>query len=253
MQLTKKHLSLLGSIINFILLVILPVLTYLNFSNVDSSIDYNSYLLRLNSLTTQLVIIGSFISCLMVLSFFLKPFSLFKLVISLSVDIFYIFYIIVGSKVENFEISVGNVYLNIDFSQVNLFLIAIPVLAIVRYLFKFVFGYKEMKYNLVIIEAIASGKSYTKSQIRKTILKNVKIDNKLKKCVLQKFDDLFKTLEIQRIIIKRRSFTLSQSGRNLLKFQKDYTYSSQEPLSNLEVWTESDLQKYAKIRNKKGV
>jgi len=239
----------------FICLVILPVIVYLDVLNLNhySSINANPFLTRLKKITIYLVILGVFIVFLMIIAFFLKSISYQKLGILILIEALYISYLITSASTEVFEINVGKVYLKIDISVLNLFIIPVPIIAIFRTIVKFVYERRDILSKLIILKALIGCDGTSISQIRKSILKNQEIKLHLKTNVLKNFKETIRSLEIHPpypLIAKnnKSKYRVTKTGKEFLSYFGYDIYNDEKQIQTLQVWTESDLTKLARKR-----
>ena len=254
----NKKIILRGAILVITLLVtvILPLYIYLETLNLnlDPKIDINSYLNRLERNTSLIIIIGIITMLLLLISFFLNSNSIFKLTLSISIKLLYIFYIIIASNSEIFEIITGNVYLKVDFSALNLFLLGIPILFIIRSIIIYIYARREFLCTLIILETISINNITPKIKIRKNMIKNREINQKIKRYLLKNFNEFIMSLETHQyyplIVRMNKGYKVTKAGQNVLNHRRYTTYEEEPQFNILQVWTESDLEKLARKRAK---
>ncbi|MFX1312267.1 MAG: hypothetical protein ACFFHD_06610 [Promethearchaeota archaeon] len=256
----KKRKILIGILftsLNFLVAVLIPLVILMEFYGSSEILDINidDFLYRLEQGTVYLVIIGSLITFFILLTYFQKPFTNGKLIFSLIPEILYIFYIILASQMQNYFFNVQDVKLVIDFSNVYLSLLGVPILVMIRILHNFMANINDFKINLTILIAIKkSNKLKTKKQVKNYILNNIDSDNKLKDKLIHNFSKYFTKLEKDIYIRKKNRYVLTLKGNilvqnyenrqrfNLLKskFIEILPTTKKVPL---QVWTEKDLEK----------
>ena len=244
---------------NFLITVIVPliILMEIHDSSKTLDIDIDEFLTRLEQGTVYLVIIGSLITFFIILTYFQKPFTNGKLIFSLIPEMLYIFYIFLSSQMQNYFFNIQDVKLVIDFSNVYLNLVGVPILVMIRILYNFMANLNNFKIKLTILIAIKKGVSLkTKNQVKKYILNNINADNKLKDKLIHNFSKYFSGLEKDKnpFIRKKSCYVLTLSGSTLVR-----NYENQQKFNllkskfievlptakkvPLQVWTEKDLKK----------
>jgi len=181
----------------------------------------------------------------------LDPISVGKIMISILTGVLYIVYIIISVNAEILEIGVAWFYLRIDYSVFGLFIIPVPILAIIRNLLIFIYEYKSIRCKLAILEALAKNKVGSQNQIRKFILKSKEINPNIKRHVLKDFKEILHELETHHphpLIIRQSQYKVTRTGQNFLKRYGIKSFKEDKSLSNLEVWTEEDIEKFARKR-----
>ena len=260
-KLTDKKKTILlkvcAIIATFIITIIIPLIVYLQAldMNYGTDVDASSYLNRLERNTIQIIIIGIIITVFLLISYLLKPFSVYKLTISIAIKILIIISIIVASSSEIFEIRVENLYLKVDFSVLNLFILPVPVLFITRTILRYIYKRKELVCTLIILETILIKNSNSKSKIRKSVIKDKDINKKLKKYLFKNFDEIIHNLESRSyypfIVRVANGFRVTKAGQDFLGRYGNEILAKDDQIGYLEVWTESDLEKLARKRAKK--
>ena len=254
---TKTNLLKVGTLVTtFIVTVILPLIFYLQALNMQlgPDIDINSYLARLESNTIQTIIIGILITILLSITYLLNPFSGYKLSLSILIKFFYIGYIIIVSSSEIFEIGLGNLYLKVDLSALNLFILPVPVLFIARTILRYIYNRKEHLSTLIILDAIVINDVNSKTKIRKLIAGNGDINKNLKSYLLKNFNTIIDSLESRSnypLIVKiKNRYRATKAGQDYLARYGYTNLNKDQQLGNFQVWTESDLEKLARERAK---
>jgi hypothetical protein len=187
--------------LTFIILVLLPIVLYSG------------------ALALNFIVLGIIITSLIFISYLLRPISLPRLVVTLSIEILYIFYIVNSASVDIFEVSASSVSISVNFSYVSLLLIPVPVLAIIRSIMKYVYESKEIQYKVVILKVVLLEDLHSKTKIRKSLLKNVSINKKVKKSLLRNFNDILEELQIESpslLNLKKGSYFITKAGENLV-------------------------------------
>lgn len=246
-------------IITFIFSILLPLYVYLDTLtlNLDPSIDITSYLNRLEQNTLRMIIVGILILGMLLISYLLNPILVYNLGVSILTKVFYMIYIIFASDSEIFELVAGNVYIKVDLSVLNYFLLVVPSLFILRSIIKYTFDRKELKCTLYILKAILVENLNSKKKIRKFILKNKEINQIIKRYILKNFNDIMLRLETSSqyplIVHMTDGYNITKAGREFFDRGR-YKISPDDQFENtLQVWTESDLRNLARKRAKKNV
>jgi hypothetical protein len=239
-------------IISLVVTVGLPLIIYLlalNF-NLDADVNINSYVTRLEKITLQIIVIGILITGLLIVSNLLLPTSVYQLSVMLSVECLYILYLIIASRSEIFEISTGFIYLKIDLSILNLFLLPVSVIYMIRTVLKYIFERRELNCNLLILDAVYMKNIISKIKIRKYILNNEGINQSIRDYLLKNISEIIKKLESHHLMAKKRNYMVTKKGIKLLKRFGKKSLEKSLNLETLQVWTEADLEKLAEQRVK---
>jgi len=239
----------------FITTIIFPYIFYLYNKGLafEEGVNIYKYLLRVKQITIISVIIGGFITGLVVFMFLQRAYSNYRYILSTVSLIIFCLFIIIWSNVISINISVDIITISISLSILYIFTLGIPILVIFRNTYNFIIKKKEIKNYLLILRAIQeSGNFSSKIQIRKHISNNVLIDYKFKDFLLKNLTNLLEELEFEKKLIssKNRKYILSKKGKELLKIYGDLMpdFMKEESVMELEVWSEEELQKYAHRR-----
>ncbi len=257
----NKKLALSGITISasFVITVILPLIVYLQTLNLNINPDVNIdvYINRIEKNTQRLIAVGVVITSLFVISYLFRPISIYKLSISIIIKALYLLCIIITSNSEIFEISAAYIYLRIDLSFLNLFLLPLPIIFIVRTILKYIYDRREIICILIILEIIQRNKLNSKDKIRKHIIKHKNTSQNIRSYLLKNFEQIMINLETHHseplISNNNNSCRVSRTGLKLLKrygridFEDERVYQEQV-LDSLEVWTEAGLEKLARER-----
>ena len=230
----------------FIVTVILPLYIYSEALklDLDPDVDISSYLQRLTTSTIELIIVGIIMMILLLVSYLINPLSVNRLIISIVIKVLYIIYIIVAANSEIFEILTGNVYLKVNLSVLNLFILPIPVLFIIRAVVKYIFDRKDLTCALIILEAISVNNVNSQIKLRRWIRKNKEIKPSTRNYLLRNFNELIKKLQTPNfsplITTENIEYNITEAGQHFLK---NGGYKKKDRIDPMETWMTVNVER----------
>ncbi|MFX1258749.1 MAG: hypothetical protein ACFFAN_12885 [Promethearchaeota archaeon] len=265
-----KRMVAIGS--TFLITVVIPYLIYISVFNIalKKDVDLEAYLLKLQQITTFVMLLGLIITAFVFLRFLQRAYTIRRLIFSIIPEVLYCYHILIWSGSGLLRASAEDTTILIDFTILYFFMLVLPVLIIVWNLYNYIVQKQELKCDLFLLKVIykaehASTKHDLKKYIRgsQALRESVHIRNYL----LKNLDRLLGDLASGNypLITKTNKYTLTRYGKKVLlqyqdrKFFKRKTIDKDKEdefikvkpvdiIDGYEVWTEDQLRNYSKKR-----
>ena len=263
-KLDRKHYWIVFLVISVIFTsVVIPLILYFQIGDVlKELVEFKAYLLKLDFLILPIVLVGFIIISLSVLIYFFEPYMYCRLIFSVASEVVYIIQIILISPIFDVYFNYGQYFIRINISKLYWFLIIIPVLIIIKNVYNFYFMRKSalLKFFVLRIVKEFNGPS-NKAKMRRFINKQENLPNRVKMYVLRNLSKLIREMEQDKnplIRINNGKYFPTKDGQKIIdyfnktrkilkvKLREDDTAN----LGELDVWTEKQLRKYSKKREK---
>ena len=253
-KLIKVHLSyeikrivvcLIATSLSFLATVVSPLFFYI------SNLGFQEQLKSIEATIIILLVFGSIITILTTF-IYLQRYPFRKFVILIIVEILYLFYIFFSMNLYKVLVFYKNIIIDVNLSLLFLVILGIPIIHLIRNIVIYLLERQELKNRFIILKTIQDIKSkVSKKQVRKQISKNSYLSEKERRFILKNMNKLLDELEKGRypFIIKTNHYHITKRGKNLIEFVERHKKSNinvkEISLDDLEVWTESELQKLA--------
>jgi len=249
-QKRKLFVKFVSSIlISIIITMILPLVFFFNFLSLNISSDL---LLRIRDLTIISVILGGFTVIFNVSKYMLNPLSRANLIVNIGTELLYTIYFYLWSQFWVIKIDIEDFSLTLDLSILSLFIYVVPIMIMVRSIYRYFINYKKAFSNAIILKVIKDRNFNSKNVIRKYLGRN--LNSEFKTEILQDLSKKIDDLEAKMLIKKQKKYLLIKKGKDLLNWFEEKRNSKLRAIIKpeyttlgeaypLQVWTEEDLEK----------
>jgi hypothetical protein len=237
---------------------IAPVLVLAEFIDISliSGVNIHSYLARVQINLLVCVVLGVLLSSFVVYTFFQQKHSKRHFILSVASLSITTLYLYLWSDIVSIKIGLDLVTVWLDFSQLYLFFLVIPIALIIRRISLYRKARQVLGYKLYILRLIQVTKTInSKTRLRSIIVNDYSIHDSTRDYLLKNLSRIIDELrESSRpLIIRKKGYKLTREGhlfynsyRSSLPKIRNFTQSKILNIKDLEYWTEDELNKLNK-------
>ena len=213
-------------ILNVLINIIIPIFIFMDLTNFMSQdvVSFGRYYLKFQRTIILTIILGIGVVSCSFLEYYVKTYSIKRLVFSCLGLILVGSNIILWSFLTDFTLSVGLITLNINLSLLYRLFLIIPTILIVKKLFDFINLRRENLFKVNVLQIIKEQDNINSmSQIRRIIIKDRFMEKRLRQYLLKNLENIMSEYETSSVpfIRKNPRYFLTKKGWDILNYYEN--------------------------------